>query len=212
MTSIRGLGLADAGSGVPAPGAEAWPSARTPPRWGRFDPPTRALCLACGRALRDASARGTATGVTGLVRAGRDGCHAANRAYFADYVHGGRTLGRSSLFVHTLPTSPGAEAALLFNLCGPSFYLGFAQATLASLLDAAVDVLRAGGADHMLAVAADGARAAAFLLARPDAGALVAWPAWASLPLMPLPPDQAFSPVINPNEAAIPAALPRSLP
>jgi 3-oxoacyl-[acyl-carrier-protein] synthase II len=111
--------------------------------------------------------------------------------YFADYLQGGRTLGRSSLFVHTLPTSPAAEAALLFGLRGPNFYLGMPDARIAELLDTAADVLRAG-AEHMLAVAADGRRAVAWLLARREAGTACAWPAWAALPLAPLPPASVF--------------------
>jgi len=192
VTGIRGIGLADASNSASDPKAGAWPFTGTPPRWGRFDPPTRALCLACGFALRDAESRGEAAGVTGLVRAGRDFCHAANRAYFVDYVQGGRTLGRSSLFVHTLPTSPAAEAALLFGLHGPNFYLGLPDARFADLLDTAADVLQAGSAEHMLAVAADGGRVVAILLARHDSGMMRTWPTWTSLPLVPLPPAGVF--------------------
>ena len=197
MTGICGIGLADASNSAPGPKAGEWPFTGTPTRWGRFDPPTRALCLACGFALRDAESRGEGVRLTGLVRAGRDCCHAANRAYFSDYVQGGRTLGRSSLFVHTLPTSPAAEAALLFGLRGPNFYLGLPDARFADLLDTAADVLQAGGAERMLAVAADGGRAVAILLSRQDSCMMRVWPAWTCLPLAPLPPAGMFASVSN---------------
>ena len=45
-----------------------------------------------------------------------------NRAYFADYAFNGRFLGRSQLFIGTLPTTPLCEAAICLNLHGPVFY------------------------------------------------------------------------------------------
>lgn len=45
-----------------------------------------------------------------------------NRAYFADYAVNGRFLGRSQLFIGTLPTTPLCEAAICLNLHGPVFY------------------------------------------------------------------------------------------
>ena len=79
---------------------------------------------------------------------------------------------------------------MLFGLRGPNFYLSMPDARIADLFDTAADVLRAGGAEHMLAVAADGRRAVAWLLRA--AGTACAWPAWAALPLTPLPPASVF--------------------
>ena len=107
MTGIRGIGLADASNSASDPKAGEWPFTGTPPRWGRFDPPTRVLCLACGFALRDAESRGEVVRLTGLVRAGRDGCHAANRAYFADYVQGGAYAGPEQPFRPHASDQPG---------------------------------------------------------------------------------------------------------
>jgi hypothetical protein len=45
-----------------------------------------------------------------------------NREYFTDYAVNGRFLGRSQLFVGTLPTTPLCEAAICLNLHGPVFY------------------------------------------------------------------------------------------
>jgi hypothetical protein len=45
----------------------------------------------------------------------------------------------------------------------------------------------------MLAVAAEGGRAVAVLLARHEAGTVCTWPAWSSLPIAPLPSDSVFT-------------------
>ena len=65
-----------------------------------------------------------------------------NRAYFTDYAVNGRFLGRSQLFIGTLPTTPMCEAAICLNLHGPVFYfhsdggLGSVLAEAESLLSA----------------------------------------------------------------------------
>jgi hypothetical protein len=68
-----------------------------------------------------------------------------NREYFTDYAVNGRFLGRSQLFVATLPTTPLCEAAICLNLNGPVFYFhsdGYLNSVLAeaeSLLSAQSD-------------------------------------------------------------------------
>jgi len=60
-------------------------------------------------------------------RASRDKCHTglwSQRFVFLDYVQAGRKLGRGSLFIYTLPSSPLAEAAIHFGLQGPVLYIG----------------------------------------------------------------------------------------
>ena len=91
-----------------------------PKRWPRYAPDMKACWLATGLALRSVS--DVARERIGCVACGTDGCHAANRAYFADYLAGGRQLGRSALFIHTLPTATLAECALHFALGGPLLY------------------------------------------------------------------------------------------
>ena len=69
----------------------------------------------------------------GLMGASEAGCLASNRAYFQDYLGGGRTLARANLFVYTLPSSPLAESAIHFGLMGPMVYMGFPGGGLADL-------------------------------------------------------------------------------
>ena len=47
---------------------------------------------------------------------------AENREYFTDYAVNSRFLGRSQLFIGTLPTTPLCEAAICLDLHGPVFY------------------------------------------------------------------------------------------
>ena len=98
------------------PIAEHPPPAPLPPRWSRYSPRVKALFLATADALRDTT---TPPERIGCVVASPFACHDENRAYFADYLAGGRKLGRAALFIHTLPTAPIAECALHFKLRGP---------------------------------------------------------------------------------------------
>lgn len=50
------------------------------------------------------------------------GCTAENRRYWQDYVTNGREAGRGGLFVATLPTIPGCEAAIALRCGGPTAY------------------------------------------------------------------------------------------
>ena len=60
---------------------------------------------------------------TGVFGWNGDGCTAENLAYWRDYVGCGRTAGRGSLFVATLPTIPYCEAAITLRCRGPVAYL-----------------------------------------------------------------------------------------
>ena len=63
-----------------------------------------------------------------------------NREYFNDYAVNGRFLGRSQLFIGTLPTTPLCEAAICLNLHGPVFYF-HSDGSLNSVLTEAESLL-----------------------------------------------------------------------
>ncbi len=122
------------------------------PNFARFDEDSRRLCLAAGLALHDAGLRPGSPEVrqTGLLIAGPDGATAANLAYFRDYAAGGRVLGRGNLFIYTLPTSPGAEAAIGYGLGGPLLYLAPADDDGLRALRDAWRLVRSGEVPHLL--------------------------------------------------------------
>jgi len=60
---------------------------------------------------------------TGVIGWNGDGCTAENLAYWRDYVGCGRSAGRGSLFVATLPTIPYCEAAIALGIRGSVAYL-----------------------------------------------------------------------------------------
>ncbi len=149
--------------GIRSPAASGlW--ARPPAKWGRFDDATRATCLACELALRDAGLGDRAVPGTGIVVSSPAAAIPASQAYFQDYLAGGRQLGRSNLFMYTLPTSPAAEAAIHFGLAGPLLFAGFETDPLPNLSALASSFCQTGEAPVMLAVLEDGGRAVAWLL------------------------------------------------
>lgn len=142
---------------------------------GRFDMSTRLIISACALALRDAGVvcvPGTKSNI-GLLGANSCGCVAANRAYFKDYLEGGRVLARANLFVYTLPSSPLAEVAIHFGLQGPVLYIGTSGARneqLRGLMDTAAGLLHEGAVDGTLVVANDERSAAAIFTCRGTRG------------------------------------------
>jgi 3-oxoacyl-[acyl-carrier-protein] synthase II len=121
--------------------------------YGRFDLPTRLVCHAVHLALQDAGYgrdRACPDG-SGLIGTGDVGTLAANLAYYRDYCAHGKVLGRSNLFLYTLPTSSLAEAAIHFRLRGPLFFLAAGpDGDLSAAFCAADDVLAAGAVPCML--------------------------------------------------------------
>jgi hypothetical protein len=101
------------------------PGGKPSRNYGRFDLPTRLVCHAVQLALRDAGygAERPCPEAAGLIGTGDVGTLAANLAYYGDYCEHGKVLGRSNLFVYTLPTSVIAEAAIHFRLRGPLLFL-----------------------------------------------------------------------------------------
>jgi hypothetical protein len=129
------------------------PGGREIRNYGRFDTGTRLVCHAVYLALQDA---GYGEGKrlpkgTGLIGTGDLGTLSANLAYFRDYCDHDKILGRSSLFLYTLPTSPLAEAAIAYGLGGPLFFVAAgADNDPAPAFAAAADILRAGASPCML--------------------------------------------------------------
>lgn len=121
--------------------------------FGRFDAITRMTCFGVALALRDA---GISSGPSrkqelGIVGTSREGSLRTDIEYFRDYLAGGRTLSRGSLFIYTLPSSPFGEAAIHFGLQGPLLYIAAGGRSLVPLVDTASDMVLAGEARAMLA-------------------------------------------------------------
>lgn len=148
-----------------------------PKRWPRFTPQEKACLLAVGAALRKMEDAGHAAPreCIGCVACGLSGSHATNRAYYEDYFFGGRRLGRSALFIHTLPTAPAAECAVHFGLGGPLLYAlpedGRLEDALGGLADAS---LAQCGVDAMLALLHEGRHVCCLVLAKGE-GLSPAW-------------------------------------
>ncbi len=125
------------------------------------DDAQRCVCAA-GLALQGAAwdAEGREIGV---LAAGYEGFLEANREYFADYVAGGRKLGRASLFVYTLPTSAACAASMALRLTGPLMHVEEEAGALEALARHASAMLVDGEAEGMLALWSD--RRAAVCLA-----------------------------------------------
>ena len=151
-----------------------------PARWGKYDARVRAGWLAAGLALRQAQAERETEGArVGVAACGVNGSLEANRRYFSDYAQSGRTLGRSSLFVYTLPTTPIAEYAIHFGLGGPLFYAGFENGRIVDILALAEGFLNSGEADQMLVLLEDARYALGLVLVAGQQ----AWPEWTSAPV-----------------------------
>ncbi|MFZ2658201.1 MAG: hypothetical protein WAX69_24930 [Victivallales bacterium] len=75
-----------------------------------------------GSMLALADAGSSTGGSTAIIGWGGEESMTENRAYFTDYAVNGRFLGRSQLFIGTLPSTPLCEAAICLNLHGPVYY------------------------------------------------------------------------------------------
>jgi hypothetical protein len=110
----------------------------------------------------------------GVLAAGFEGCLAADREYFGDYVTSGRKLGRASLFVYTLPTSAACAVSMALGLTGPVLHVHEDLGTLEALARQAGRMAADGEAAGMLALWSD-ARAAICLAV--GAGEGIGYPA-----------------------------------
>jgi 3-oxoacyl-(acyl-carrier-protein) synthase len=146
------------------------PLAPGPRHYGRFDRASRLVCHALQLALADAgygAARSLPEG-SGLIGTGDMGTLAANQTYYSDYVRHGKLLGRSNLFLYTLPTSALAEAAIFWRLRGPLLHLGGGTEHDAHAFTIAEDLLSAGGAPCVLVCVATADSAVVTVLERSE--------------------------------------------
>jgi len=140
--------------------------------FGRFDWASRMTCFGVALALRDAGIAYSATQKQdiGIVATSDEGSLRTDIEYFRDYLDSGRTLSRGNLFIYTLPSSPAGEAAIHFGLLGPMMYAGGADA-LATVLDTAADMVKAGEARMMVAGKAADDEALFFVIGESSAAA-----------------------------------------
>jgi len=138
--------------------------------FGKYDLVSRMTCFVSALALHDAGlsySEGHKQDV-GILGTNSDACLRSNLDFFEDFVANGRTLGRARFFVHTLPSSATAEAALHFNFRGPLLYMGFPERQVPSLLRHAGGMIRRKETTGMLAVVASEEEARCFLLRRAE--------------------------------------------
>lgn len=116
----------------------------------RFSPYAKIFTLAVGLALRDSSIAFMPEQRVGVLLSDDFEHESDQVAYFEDYVEGGRELGRSSLFVHTLPTSAAVDASVCFGLRGPLLYVHGEDDIWGEMLSMATDVIFNGNAEIMI--------------------------------------------------------------
>lgn len=116
----------------------------------RFSRDAQLFTLAAGLALRDAGIDFMPRQVVGLLTADDFEHEADQAAYWMDYVGGGREMGSSSRFVHTLPTSAAADASVTLGLRGPLLYIRDEDNVWGELWNAAADFVTGGDADLLL--------------------------------------------------------------
>jgi hypothetical protein len=120
--------------------------------------------------LRATPWRQSADPEIGMISSSPDGCLHDNQKYFRDYVASGRTLGRGSLFIYTLPTSVAAEIAIGLTLAGPCLFLGDDARPVQSLVQHAERLMSDGEADRMLALWSEPQAAVCFAVEPGDGG------------------------------------------
>ena len=104
---------------------------------------------------------------TALIGWNGSGCSENNTAYWEDYAINGRELGRSGLFVATLPTTPACEVAITLGIHGPVFYLQTPASTEA-LFEEVDSVFLRGNIRHVIVLEINSDSACALFLERDD--------------------------------------------
>lgn len=105
---------------------------------------------------------------TALIGWNGCGCSQNNAAYWEDYTVNGRELGRSALFVATLPTTPACEVAITLGISGPVFYLQ-TPALTNELFDEADTIFLRGNIHHIMLLEINFDNACALFLERDGA-------------------------------------------
>jgi hypothetical protein len=136
--------------------------------FGKYDLVSKMTCCVSALALYDAGIPYSESQKQdiGILGTNTDGCLQSNVEFFKDYVEHGRTLGRASLFVNTLPSIPMAEAAIYFKCRGPLVYMAFPQRQVPSLLSQSEKMILRGESAMILAVKASEQDALCFVVAR----------------------------------------------
>ena len=136
--------------------------------FGKYDLVSKMTCCVSALALYDAGILYSENQKQdiGIVGTNADGCLQSNVEFFKDYVEHGRTLGRASLFVNTLPSIPVAEAAIYLKCRGPLVYMAFSQRQVPSLLSQSEKMILRGESKTILAVKASEQDALCFVVTR----------------------------------------------
>jgi hypothetical protein len=136
--------------------------------FGKFDRVSKMTCCVAALALFDAgiSYSETRKQDIGILGTNSDGCLQTNVDFFKDFVEFGRTKGRATLFVYTLPSIPVAEAAIYFGCQGPTLYMTFSEKQTPSLLRHADKIILRRESPAMLALNASEEDALCFFLGR----------------------------------------------
>ena len=136
--------------------------------FGKYDLASKMTCCVSALALYDAGMTYSESQKQdiGLLGTNTAGCLQSNVEFFKDYVEHGRTLGRGSLFVNTLPSIPIAEAAIYFKCRGPLMYMAFPQRPVPKLLSQSEKMILRGDSRTILAVKAGERDGLCFVVAR----------------------------------------------
>ncbi len=143
---------------------------RLPGKWdhfGRFSPDAQLFCIGCAMALEDAGIiTATARKRSGILVADNFEHESDQHTYFKDYVDAGRSMGRSSLFVHTLPTSAAADASVCLQIGGPLLYSRDDAGIWTGLLITAADLLAEENIDSIITACRSGESLLCLVLAK----------------------------------------------
>jgi hypothetical protein len=143
--------------------------------FARMTAECRACLCAAGLVMKTCGWLTQSPGEVGVIGAGYDGCLAADQNYFRDYVASGRSLGRGSLFIYTLPSSTLGEVAIALALTGPGLHIEGERDPLETLARHAEQLVADGEADAILALWSDAASAVCLAIAgtAADAGSFI---------------------------------------
>ncbi|MCK5803182.1 MAG: beta-ketoacyl synthase [Lentisphaeria bacterium] len=122
------------------------------PRFGRLDPYTKLGLGAVSLALRDAGLdQWSEKRPFGLVAATETGCMGTDLAYFKTVVPDGGSMASPNLFAYTLPGCMLGEASIHYGLTGPAFVVSSACGDRLDGVRSALDLLRWGFCDTVVA-------------------------------------------------------------
>jgi len=169
----RGGGTFRLTRGPLPPLERAWFFDEPPPRFGRLDSYTKLGLGAVSLALRDAGLdQWSERRPFGLVAATETGCMGTDLAYFETVVSDGGSLASPNLFAYTLPGCMLGEASIHHGLTGPAFVVGSARHDRLDGIRSALDLLRWGFCDTVVAGWCDSCVAAAACAGEAVAGAV----------------------------------------